>query len=97
MQSEGSFPEQDRGCGGRGPYAYSIEGRYGIEMRGSCAGKRRRQHRVPGSWKKCKLVANGECGEARRRDLLGDKAENGGSCRSTQSFRGVQSRFMQRP
>jgi hypothetical protein len=46
------------------------------------------------SWPKSKTAANGECGEAGGRDLFGGKAENDESCRSTQRFRAVESRFM---
>ncbi len=55
----------------------------GVEVRRSCAVKRRGQHRVGWSWQKSKVTANGECGEAGRRDLFGGKAENDEWCRST--------------
>jgi hypothetical protein len=46
------------------------------------------------SWQKSnKMTANGECGEAGRRDLFGGKAENDEWCRSTQSFRAVVESF----
>ncbi len=62
-------------------------------MRRSCAAKRRGQHRVGWSWQKSKMTANGECGEAGRRDLFGGKVENDEWCRSTQSFRAVVESF----
>jgi hypothetical protein len=67
-----------------------MEGMWGVEVRRSCAAKHREQHGVGWSWQKSnKMTANGECGEAGRRDLLGSKAENDEWCRSTQSFRAV--------
>jgi len=45
------------------------------------------------SWPKSKTAANGECGEARGRDLFGGKAENDQWCRSTQRFRAVGESF----
>ena len=43
------------------------------------------------------IAANGKRGEVGRRDLFGDKAESHRSCRSTQSFRTVESLFMRQP
>ncbi len=63
-------------------------------MHRSCAAKRSRQPGAPGSWPKRKVVANGECGEAGRRDLFGGKTHRNGAWRSTQSFRVVDGRFM---
>ncbi len=65
-------------------------GRWGVEVRRSCAAKRRGQHRVGWSWQKSKTAANGKCGEAGRRDLFGGKAENEEWCRSTRNFRAVK-------
>jgi hypothetical protein len=47
-----------------------------------------------GASRKSRMTANGEWGEAGRRDLFGGKAENDEWCRGTQSFRAVESRFM---
>jgi hypothetical protein len=60
----------------------------------SCAAKRRGQHRFGWSWQKSKTAANGGYVEARRRACFGGKAEKDESCKSTQSFRAVESRFM---
>jgi len=51
-----------------------MEGRRGVEVRRSCAAKRRRQQRADGSWQKRKIVANEEFGEAKGRHLFGDAA-----------------------
>ena len=49
-----------RDCGGRGPYANSMEGRLGVEVRRSCAAKRKGQRRVGWSWQKSKMTAHGD-------------------------------------
>jgi len=63
----------------------------------SCAAKRSRQPGAPGSWQKRKIVANGEWGEAGRRDLFDGKTQRDGAWRSTQSCRVVDGGFMRQP
>ena len=71
-----------------------MEGGVGVEVRRNCAAEHSSSPGAPGSWLLRGNVAKRASEEAGRRDLSGDKANNDGPWRSTQSFLAAKSCFM---
>ena len=86
--------EAARGCGGRGPYANSMMGQSGVEVRGDCAAARHTRPDAPISWLPRKTISKSLAEEAERRDLFDGKAQKSGACGGTRRFRVRESRFM---
>ena len=86
--------EAARGCGGRGPYGNSMEGKNGVELYRDCAREHGRRHRAPGSWLPRKSIAKRVAEGTGRRDSSCGKAQGDGAWRNTRRIRAVESRFM---
>ena len=70
--------EAGRGCGGRGPYANSMVGKSGVEVRLSCAAKRHTWHRALKGWLRRKSTSKSVVEETERRNLFVGKAQKSG-------------------
>jgi hypothetical protein len=86
-----------RGCGGRGPYANSMVGQSGVEVRGDCAAARHTRPHAPISWLPRKSISKSVVEEAEKRDLFDGQAQKSGACGGTRRFRVRRSRFMPQP
>ena len=89
--------EAARGCGGCGPYANSIGGQSGVEVRGDCAAARHTRPHARISWLPRKSASKSAVEEAEKRDLFDGKAQKSGACGGTRRFRVRESRFMPQP
>jgi hypothetical protein len=89
--------EAARGCGGRGPYANSMVGQSGVEVRGDRAAAHHTRPHAPISWLPRKSISKSVVEEAEKRDLFDGKAQKSGACGGTRRFRVRESRFMPQP
>ena len=71
-----------------------MEGGVDVEVRRNCAAEHSRSRGAFGSWLVRENVAKRASEETGRRDLSGDRANNDGPWRSTQSFLDAKSGFM---
>jgi hypothetical protein len=89
--------EAARGCGGRGPYANSMVGQSGVEVRGDCAAARHTTPHAPISWLPGESISKSVVEEAEKKDLFDGKAQKSGACEGTRGLRVRGSRFMRQP
>ena len=86
--------EAARGCGGRGPYGYSIMERSGVDVRRDCAGGRNTRYCASRIWLPRTNTSKSVVEESRKRDLFSGQAQRYGVRRSMRSFRVGKSCFM---
>ena len=86
--------EAARGCGGRGPYANSMMGKSGLEVRGGCAADRKTRHDGLMSWLGRERTWKSVVEDVERGDLFGGKAERNVARGSVRSVEVGERRFM---
>ena len=83
-----------RGCDGRGPYANSMMGRSGLEVRGGCAADCKTRHDRLTSWLRRQRTLKSVVEDVERGDLFGGKAERNVGRGSVRSVGVGERRFM---